>query len=388
MLPPVSEKSWRTTKRAYPTTAIGLLIALGGFCFVHAQTKEIQTPTDTGATSSPVLAQYATTSRDEVLWGEILEASRASLDSEPYRSDSRKATDSRRFLLNKVRLYLRLYPGGLHRDEAIRLELTALFEIGVLSNGAFAPVRAQVDQYMKTKPSRAAVEEAAFWKIQCDRIEHENAASQPTSSPVTAGCSALFSAYREYIDTYPRARHVPKLAAELFYAALDSGDVSEQRRVVARLEHDFPQHLITKTLAAQLRRIDAIGKPFSITFRTIDGDEIDTSSWIGAPVLIVVWGGFSEDCRTSVRKIEGFRAAHPDFHVIGINLDESVNRMNAACHELSLCWPQYHDGMGWSCEFARRWGVRKIPRIFLIDRSGLLVDVRGGEDWQEAAKGL
>jgi hypothetical protein len=365
-----------------------LLTFIGAIGSAAAQTGGNQNPAEKNGAAGPASAPAPPLSRDETLWREVLDADRALLGNEPYRADSRAAVDSRRFLLQKARLYLRLYPGGSHRDNSIRLELKALFEIGVLSSGGFDPLKAQVEEYLRTRPSDDAVEEAAFWKIQCEGIERENAATQPTSGPVTRGEPSTLAAYREYIDRYPRSRHVPRMSAELFFAAEETGDVEEQRRTAARLEQNFPQHLITKTLVAQLGRGDAIGKPFSIAFRAPDGTEIDTKTWVGSPVLIVVWGGFSEESRESLRAIEAFRATHPEFRVAGVNLDESAERMNATCRELGVGWPQYHDGLGWACEYARNLGVRRVPRIFVVDREGRLADVTGGADWREAAEGL
>lgn len=354
--------------------------ASGQSAETEPQAKHEETTTATNAAPAPPL------SRDETLWRELLDADRALLADEPYRADNRAAVDVRRQLLQKSRLYLRLYPGGARRDDAIRLELKSLFEIGTLSNGQFDPLRAQVEEYLRARPSDDAVAEAAWWKIQCDWIERENAATQPTSGPVTRRNPALLAAYRDYLDRYPRSRHVPRLTAELFFAAEESGDLDEQRRLVDRLEREFPQHLVTKTLAAQLWRIDAIGQPFSIAFRTVDGEEIDTATWCYSPVLVVVWGGFNEASRETVGEIEAFRAAHPEFRVAGVNLDETAERMRAACRELGIEWPQYFDGLGWSCEYARNWGVRKIPRVFVVDRAGRLAAIGGAEDWRTLAE--
>lgn len=327
-------------------------------------------------------------SREELLWREVRGVDRALTGIEPDRTSSRVALNVRRQILQKIRAYLRLYPGGAYRDEAVRLELKILFEIGALTKGQFDPLKTQIEQYLRTRPSNAAVEEAAFWKIHCEWIERVNAAGQPTSQPIASVSPELCAAARAYIETYPRSRHVPRLAAELFLAAEEHGDVLEQRRLVELLVRKCPQHLVTKTLAARLRLDESLGEPFSIAFRNVSGEEIDTAAWTGVPVLIVVWGGFSEACRTTVREIESFRVTRPELRVAGVNLDDGAERMAAACRELGLAWPQYHDGLGWSTEPVRNWGVRRIPLIFAVDRAGRLAAVCDEEDWYTIAEKL
>lgn len=34
-------------------------------------------------------------------------------------------------------------------------------------------------------------------------------------------------------------------------------------------------------------------------------------------------------------------------------------------------WPQYFDGKGWNNEFGRKWGVRAIPMMMLVDKKGI-----------------
>ena len=364
-----------------------------GLLFLKTPSAEAQTPAPPAATqptkhATATAPAPAPLPRDEKLWRDTLAVEKTLLDADPFCSDNSAALDRRRLLLRKTQLYLRLYPGGPHRDEAIRLELKALFEIGVLSNGQFDPLREAVEEYLRTRPSDDAVAEAAWWKIQCNWHKRENAASQPASGPVSRANAELQAEYRRYLDAYPHSRHAPRLTAELFMAAEERGDAAEQRRLVARLEQEFPQHLVTKTLAAQIRRNDALGKPFRLAFQTGNGVEIDTCAWNGAPVLIVFWGGFSDTSREAVRAIEAFRAAHPDLHVAGVNLDETDERMRTACRDLEIDWPQYHDGLGWSGAYVRDWGVRFIPRIFAIDRAGRLAAICGETDWPNAADKL
>ena len=105
----------------------------------------------------------------------------------------------------------------------------------------------------------------------------------------------------------------------------------------------------------------------------------------GRPVLIVVWAGFSPRARACAREVEAFRREQPGLQVVGVNLDGSEKQMDAACRELGLTWAQFNDGLGWANRFARRWGVRKVPTVFVVDRQGRLLGWGGDEGWRELA---
>ena len=323
-------------------------------------------------------------SNDEVLWNEILAANRALLKIDPYSGETETILESRKTLLNRVRVYLRAYPGGRRCDAVVQLEFKALFEIATLSGGDYADLRKQVAEYLEHPPSEAALHEAAFWKIRCDRIA-QPPTSQPTSAPYPGDDPALRQAFVEYISSYPQSRYVPGMASELCLAAAERGDFAEYRKILNGLERNFPEHLVTKSLAARLRRQDAVGQPFSVILNTTGGDRIDTAESKGRPIFIVVWAGFSASARDCVKKIELLRNQHPEGLVVGVNLDESEPKMDAACRQLQIIWPQNNDGLGWANDFVRQWGVTQIPWVFVIDRAGKLVGSAGADGWSVLA---
>jgi hypothetical protein len=354
--------------------AAGALLVLPTFAQVPSRPAG---PPGASATSQPL-------SRDEQLWREIGRLKEQLQATPPFGAEAAAALQLRRTLLEHARLYLTVYPGGTHRNQVVRLELETLFEIETLSGGSYDALCQRVDHYLERPPSESGLHEAAYWAIYCRRLGRSAAASQPASAPVAKCDRALLEAYREYVRRYPRSRHVPRMATLLFESAAERADMDEMRRLVAQLRRDFAGHAVTQLLEAQLRREEAIGRPFALAFKTAEGQQIDTAEWQGRPVLIVVWAGFSRHARAVVRQIEAFRQAHPALRVVGVNLDESAQRMHAACEELGVAWPQFNDGRGWANRVALRWGVRDVPWVFAVDRRGVLVGCRG-EGWRALA---
>jgi len=318
---------------------------------------------------------------EDRLWQDIRALTQSAPATQPY--DAWFAAAERRLatLLAQVESYLTLYPGGTHRDEAIRLQLASLYELGTLRGGNLDPLRQRVAEYLRAPPSDAALHEAAYWEILCRRT----AATQTTSAPAAAPDADLVGAYRTYIERYPRSRYVPRLATLVFEDALRRGDRAAMRAIVELLKQHFPDHAATATLAAQENRTEAVGRPFWLAAVTVDGRALDTRQYVGSPVLIVVWADFDAAARNCVQRIEEFRTAHPDLRVVGVALDDGAERTAAASRSLNLDWPQFNDRLGWGGEFARTWGVRRIPMVFAIDREGRLAGSTGDEGWEKLA---
>jgi hypothetical protein len=291
----------------------------------------------------------------------------------------------RQGLLARTRLYLTLYPGGAHRDDAIRLELTALFELGTLQGGTLAPLRARVDEILRAPPSAAALHEAAYWALLCRRCQNPAPARQPVAAPLAPDVDPQ-RAYAEYIAQYPRSQYVPRLAALLLTDAAQRGNRPDIQRIIKQLTEYFPGHATTTQLAAEWRRAALIGEPFWPIVLPLAGCLVEARDYVGHPALVVVWAGFDEPACCCVLEIERFRRAHPELRVIGVSLDESMAQTTAAAHTLGINWPQCNDRLGWGGAFVRFWGIDHIPYVLAVDRAGNLAATGTGDDWEALAR--
>ncbi len=338
-------------------------------------------------------AQRAAVSQEGEIWGRIGEVRELPPASQFAESWFEAARARRQVLLARTRLYLTLYPGGAHRDEVIRLELSALFELGTLRGGTLAPLRERVDEILRSPPSDAALHEAAYWALLCRRCQTSATTSQPALVPLDPGDRPPVglptdsqSDYVEYLAKYPRSRYVPRLATLLLANATRRGDRLAVQRIVKQLPEYFPQHAVTAQVTAEWRREALIGEPFWPLVLPMAGCLTDQPDPAGHPGLIVVWASFNEPARCCVQEIEHFRQAHPDLRVIGISLDEQMEQTTAAAAALGLDWPQCNDRLGWGGSFVRYWGIDRIPYVLAVDRAGNLAGTGTGDDWEALAR--
>jgi hypothetical protein len=323
-------------------------------------------------------------SHEQLLWHRITTLTRPVPKTEPYEAHFAAAQERCRNLLVQLRQYLLLYPGGVHRDEAIRLELETLFESGTLRGGDLTALCQRVEEVLAERPSAQAVHEAAYWEIVCRRWRADDQ-RLPDMSPGKLD-DDLRSEYRQYVRRYPDSPYVPRLATLLFEDAAARHNREQMLAALNSLRAAAPNHPATEVLEGMWRREAAIEYPFCLTQESVDGEWIDTRTYRGQPVVVVVWAGYDQSACDCVRQIEQFRRARPELRVVGLNLDADVGALRAATEELGITWPQIYDGLVWGGEFVRHWGVRRIPCVFVVDREGRLVGTQVGPGWEELVR--
>ncbi|NUQ50088.1 MAG: TlpA family protein disulfide reductase, partial [Phycisphaerae bacterium] len=319
---------------------------------------------------------------DEALWRRILELSTlpAAPASQPYEAHVADIRDRRTRLVELARSYRALHPGGRRRDEVIRIELQALFDLGALDRGDFTALCREVDDLLRHPPSQDALHEAAYWAITCRRLSQADP-RRPAFAALSPADARLIEEYREYIRRYPASRHVPRLAQIVGEAAHREFDeaIIDELADVCRRHH--AGHATTRWLEGLLRRREALGAPFDAELTLLDGSVQRVSAWRGTPVLVVVWSAEEGVSEHRVREIAEFAGSKPELRVIGVNLDDSVAECSTAAARMGLTWPQHVAPFGPGGAFAQRWGIRRAPVVFVIDRAGRLVAVSEGSEW-------
>ena len=186
-------------------------------------------------------------------------------------------------------------------------------------------------------------------------------------------------------------------AVVTYHTAMNNPNEAEKQKLFERLAtmDDFGnQHLneVISLAKGELNKIkfegDGIGKPPEIVFEALDGRTVDLSKMKGKVVLIDFWVTWCGPC---VREIPIIKKVYDKFQrrgfeVIGISLDKDRKKLETYVNENNIPWPQFFDEKGGKNRLAKKYGIRSIPTLWLVDKQGNLVDMKARKNLEEKVK--
>jgi thiol-disulfide isomerase/thioredoxin len=115
-----------------------------------------------------------------------------------------------------------------------------------------------------------------------------------------------------------------------------------------------------------------IGKPYPFELTTMEGSKVSSQTLRGKVVLLDFWASWCTPCMQllpDLKKTYGELKSR-GFEVIGVNLDESIEKARGVTLKENLPWPivvaptNKQDRELWETAA----GIQSIPRLWLIDR--------------------
>jgi len=176
-------------------------------------------------------------------------------------------------------------------------------------------------------------------------------------------------------------------ASLIFTVGSQFAEGAKQAELFKRVVKDYPGSGVAKMVEANLKKLEAVGKPFDLEFtEAIKGTTVSMKDLKGKVVVVDFWATWCGPCIAEMPKMKKLYAEYKDKGVefIGVSLDNpkeegGLDKLKEYVSQNGITWPQYYQGKGWESDFSRSWGIDAIPAVFVVDTQGKIhsIDARG-----------
>ena len=114
-----------------------------------------------------------------------------------------------------------------------------------------------------------------------------------------------------------------------------------------------------------------------------EGEKVSLKDAMGEITLIDFWASWCKPCRIENPNVVNLYNEYHDkgFNIIGVSLDKSKSKWEKAIKDDQLDWYHISNLKYWQDPIAQEYGVRSIPKTFLIDDDGKIIakNLRGDD---------
>ena len=210
------------------------------------------------------------------------------------------------------------------------------------------------------------------------KIMAENAveAEQPGANPLALQ-KDLLAKLEGFLAAYGKGDEAPEVLLQLASFNEFNAEEERARTFYNRLATDFPETEAGKKAAGALKRLDLVGKPFDLKGPGLNGATIDAAAARGKTLLVTFWATWAEPAKRDLPDlIKLYNAKHKadGLEIIGVNLDNDRETLDAFLKANPTPWPQVFEPGGMDGRLADEYGIISLPTMILVDPQGKVIN--------------
>ncbi|WP_298861452.1 thioredoxin-like domain-containing protein [uncultured Gimesia sp.] len=179
-----------------------------------------------------------------------------------------------------------------------------------------------------------------------------------------------------FIKKYPNSDDSAEAMLQLAVTQEFSGKVAESKKWYTKLVENHGKSEAGTRGAGALRRMNLAGKELALTGSSLAGGSIDAKQFRGKALLVIFWSSWCKPCTEDLPQIQEIYSKYHSqgFDVLGINLDATAKLAEDYIKQHKIAWAHIHEEGGLESAPARDFGVISLPTMFLVDKSGKVVN--------------
>ena len=182
----------------------------------------------------------------------------------------------------------------------------------------------------------------------------------------------------DFLEKYPKSSDAPKAMLQLALAKEFAGEERDANRFYTKIVRDFSDSPLATKAAGAKRRLESVGKPFSLKGRAVDGKMFDIAQLRGNVVLVHYWATWCQPCKQDMEIMKDLQKefAKEKFEIVGINLDAQPSELARHFRTEKPRWTHLYEDGGLESRLATEMGVFTLPVMLLVDERGRVVNRR------------